>query len=125
MRTTCREFFAYDHGLPICFHLGPHPAGLSSERPLPRYSANSGSPPHLLVFPLSYRVQEHPSTRATTRGLVLNPFAPFVVAYQALFLYNTPPTWAAFTAMLCVGVSALLGGLLVFSHFRWSFVEEV
>src|SRR4051812_28839632 len=65
-----------DHGLPICFHPRTHLAYLSSERPLPRYSTYLGSSPHLLVFPLSHRVQEHAGTRAISRALVIEPVDP-------------------------------------------------
>jgi lipopolysaccharide transport system permease protein len=57
--------------------------------------------------------------------LSLDPFTPFVVAYQNTLLYNMPPTWAAFASMLYIGAFAQLNGLLVFTHFRRLLAEEV
>ena len=83
---------------------------------------------HLLTFwfflsPIVYKSTQVPEQLRAI--LSLNPFTPFVVAYQDIFLYNTPPTWGVFASMLCIGAFALLSGLLVFTHLRWSFVEEI
>jgi lipopolysaccharide transport system permease protein len=83
---------------------------------------------HLLTFwfflsPIVYKRTQVPEHLCAV--LSLNSFISFVVAYQDVLLYNTPLPWAAFTGILGVGACALLGGLLVFSHFRWSFAEEV
>jgi ABC-type polysaccharide/polyol phosphate export permease len=69
-----------------------------------------------LFPPIVYKCAQVPKHLCAV--LSLNPFIPFVVAYQDVLLYNTPLTWAAFTGILGVGACALLGGLLVFSHFR-------
>ena|SRR5437870_4266125 len=61
---------AADHGLPICVHPRTHPVGRRRQRALPRYSAYPGSPPDILVFPLSHRVQEHTDPRAISHCLV-------------------------------------------------------
>jgi len=83
---------------------------------------------HLLTFwfflsPIVYKSTQVPEQLRAV--LSLNPFTPFVVAYQDILLYNTSPTWAAFAGMLCVSALALLSGVLVFTHFRWLFAEEV
>jgi lipopolysaccharide transport system permease protein len=83
---------------------------------------------HLLTFwfflsPIVYKNTQVPEQFRAL--LSLNPLTLFVVAYQNILLYNTAPTWAAFAAMFCVSVFALLSGILIFTHFRWSFAEEV
>lgn len=83
---------------------------------------------HLLTFwfflsPIVYKSTQVPEQWRPV--LSLNPFTPFVVAYQDILLYNMPPTWATFVGVLGASACALLSGLLVFTHFRWSFVEEV
>jgi ABC-type polysaccharide/polyol phosphate export permease len=83
---------------------------------------------HFLTFwfflsPIIYRSAQVPEQLRA--ALSLNPFTPFVVAYQDILLYNTSPTWEVFEKMLFVGTFALLCGLLVFTHFRWSFAEEI
>jgi lipopolysaccharide transport system permease protein len=83
---------------------------------------------HLLTFwfflsPIVYKSTQVPEQFRAL--LSLNPLTLFVVAYQNILLYNTAPTWAAFAAMFCVSAFALLSGVLVFTHFRWSFAEEV
>lgn len=83
---------------------------------------------HFLTFwfflsPIVYKSTQVPEQFHTL--LSLNPFTLFVVAYQDILLYNTAPTWAAFADMFCVSALALLSGVLVFTHFRWSFAEEV
>jgi lipopolysaccharide transport system permease protein len=57
--------------------------------------------------------------------LALNPFTPFVVAYQDALLYNRVPSFEASSMMILTALVALLGGLLVFERFRWSFAEEI
>jgi len=83
---------------------------------------------HLLTFwfflsPIVYKSDQVPEQFRAV--LALNPFTPFVVAYQDILLYNTSPAWTAFAGMLCASALALLSGVLVFIHFRWSFVEEI
>jgi lipopolysaccharide transport system permease protein len=57
--------------------------------------------------------------------LSLNPVTPFFVAYQEALLYNRLVSWEAFGAMMCLGVVALLVGVLIFERLRWSLAEEV
>jgi lipopolysaccharide transport system permease protein len=57
--------------------------------------------------------------------LSLNPVTPFFVAYQEALLYNRLVSWEAFGAMICLGVVALLVGVLIFERLRWSLAEEV
>jgi ABC-type polysaccharide/polyol phosphate export permease len=57
--------------------------------------------------------------------LSLNPVTPFFVAYQESLLYNRLVSWEAFGTMMCLGVVALLLGVLIFERLRWSLVEEV
>jgi lipopolysaccharide transport system permease protein len=83
---------------------------------------------HLLTFwfflsPVIYPITQVPEQFRP--ALALNPFTPFAVAYQDVLLYNTLPAWGAFGGMLCAGAFTLLCGLLVFTHFRWSFAEEI
>jgi lipopolysaccharide transport system permease protein len=83
---------------------------------------------HLLMFWFFLSPIIYPATQVPERFrpfLSLNPFAPFVVAYQNVLLYNTVPTWHACEKMLIAAAFALLCGQLVFSRFRWSFAEEV
>jgi lipopolysaccharide transport system permease protein len=75
------------------------------------------------LSPIIYSVAQVPES---FRAVVLfNPFAPFVVAYQHILLYNTLPSLGAWGQMLFIGAGALLCGVLVFNHFRWSFAEEI
>ena len=83
---------------------------------------------HLLTFwfflsPIIYPASQVPERFRAL--LFLNPFTPFVVAYQDALLYNTFPSWGLCLGMFVAGVSALACGLLVFTRFRWSFAEEV
>jgi len=83
---------------------------------------------HLLTFwfflsPIVYTSTQVPEQFRPI--LSLNPFLPFIVAYQDILLYNTSPPWGGLVGMLCASALALLSGSLVFTHFRWSFVEEV
>jgi lipopolysaccharide transport system permease protein len=83
---------------------------------------------HMLTFwfflsPIIYPVTQVPERFRVI--LTLNPFTPFVVAYQDALLYNKLPSWQAFGAMLLGGSLALVVGVLVFDRFRWSFAEEV
>jgi len=83
---------------------------------------------HLLTFWFFLSPIIYPATQVPERFrpiLSLNPFTPFVVAYQDTLLYNKLPSGAAFGAMIFVGAGALLLGVLVFDRFRWSFAEEV
>jgi homopolymeric O-antigen transport system permease protein len=83
---------------------------------------------HLLTFwfflsPIIYPAAQVPER---FRSVVsLNPFAPFVVAYQDVLLYNAPPTWGTWAGMTAASVLALGCGLLVFGRLRWSIVEEI
>jgi hypothetical protein len=97
--------------LELAFFLAPHG----------RYCHHRGG--SLFFPPIVYKRTQVPEHLCAV--LSLNSFISFVVAYQDVLLYNTPLPWAAFTGILGVGACALLGGLLVFSHFRWSFAEEV
>jgi len=83
---------------------------------------------HMLQFWFFLSPIVYPMTQVPERFrmiLALNPFTPFVVAYQDTLLYNTLPSWQAFGEMLLGGSLALLIGVLVFDRFRWSFAEEV
>jgi ABC-type polysaccharide/polyol phosphate export permease len=83
---------------------------------------------HLLTFWFFLSPIIYPASQVPERFrplLAVNPFTPFVVAYQDVLLYNTFPTGKAWQGMLMAGALALLCGLLVFGHFRWSVVEEV
>lgn len=83
---------------------------------------------HLLMFwfflsPIIYPATQVPEQfRAITS---LNPFTPFVVAYQDTLLYNRFPSGGAFGAMIFVGAAVLFVGVVVFDRFKWSFAEEV
>lgn len=83
---------------------------------------------HLLTFwfflsPIVYPITQVPEQFRFI--LILNPFTPFVVAYQDALLYNKVPSWQTFAAVLVSGVLALVVGVLIFDRFRWSFAEEV
>ncbi|HSF31891.1 MAG TPA: ABC transporter permease [Candidatus Tectomicrobia bacterium] len=83
---------------------------------------------HFLTFWFFLSPILYPTTQVPERFhflLSLNPFTPFVVAYQNVFLYNKYPSWQAIGAMIIAGAIALLVGVLVFGRFRWSFAEEV
>lgn len=83
---------------------------------------------HLLTFwfflsPIIYSVTQVPERFWAV--VSFNPFAPFVVAYQHILFYNTLPSLGAWGKMCFIGAGALLCGVLVFNHFRWSFAEEI
>jgi lipopolysaccharide transport system permease protein len=83
---------------------------------------------HLLTFwfflsPIIYSVAQVPERFRAV--VVLNPFAPFVVAYQHILFYGTLPSLEAWGKMFFIGAGALLCGILVFNHFRWSLAEEI
>jgi ABC-type polysaccharide/polyol phosphate export permease len=83
---------------------------------------------HVLMFwfflsPIVYPVTQVPEQFRIV--LRLNPFVPFVVAYQNILLYNTVPSLKAWGEMVFGGACILLGGMLVLTHFRWSFAEEI
>jgi ABC-type polysaccharide/polyol phosphate export permease len=83
---------------------------------------------HMLMFwffltPILYPVSSVPERFRTL--LSFNPATPFFVAYQEALMYNRLVPWEAFGAMVALGAGALLVGVLVFEHLRWSLVEEV
>ena len=83
---------------------------------------------HMLMFwffltPILYPVSSVPERFRTL--LSFNPATPFFVAYQEALMYNRLVSWEAFGAMVGLGAAALLVGVLVFEHLRWSLVEEV
>jgi lipopolysaccharide transport system permease protein len=83
---------------------------------------------HLLTFwfflsPILYPVTQVPEQFRSV--LSLNPLALFVVAYQDSLLYDTFPSPKTAAVMLVVSAVALVGGVLIFERFRWSFAEEV
>jgi ABC-type polysaccharide/polyol phosphate export permease len=83
---------------------------------------------HVLTFwffltPIIYPVANVPERFRPL--LSLNPITPFFVAYQDALLYNRLVSWEAFGSMVCLGAGALLLGVFVFEHLRWSLVEEV
>jgi lipopolysaccharide transport system permease protein len=83
---------------------------------------------HLLTFwfflsPIIYSVTQVPERFWAV--VSFNPVVPFVVAYQHLLLYGTLPSLGAWGKMCFIGAGALLCGVLVFNHFRWSFAEEI
>jgi lipopolysaccharide transport system permease protein len=83
---------------------------------------------HLLTFWFFLSPIIYPATQIPERFrsvVSLNPFAPFVVAYQDVLLYNAPPTWETWAGMTAASALALGCGLLVFGRFRWSIVEEI
>ncbi len=83
---------------------------------------------HLVTFWFFLSPILYPVTRVPEQFRVilsLNPFTPFVVAYQDVLLYSKIPSFGAFGEMIFAGVFALLGGLLIFTRFRWSFAEEI
>lgn len=83
---------------------------------------------HLLTFWFFLSPIIYPATQVPERFrtfLDLNPFTPFVVAYQDVLLYNELPSGTAWQGMFVAGGVALLCGLFVFDRFRWSLVEEV
>jgi homopolymeric O-antigen transport system permease protein len=83
---------------------------------------------HLLTFWFFLSPIIYPATQIPERFrsvVSLNPFAPFVVAYQDVLLYNAPPTWETWAGMTAASVLALGCGLLVFGRLRWSIVEEI
>ncbi len=82
---------------------------------------------HLVTFWFFLSPILYPTTRVPEhfRFLVsLNPFAVFVVGYQAALLDNRI-LWWALGEMILVSALALVLGMVVFNRFRWSFAEEV
>ncbi len=70
----------------------------------------------------------YPATQVPERFrmvLFLNPFAWFVRAYQDVLFYNQSPSLGVCAEIILAGAVALGCGLLVLTHFRWSFVEEI
>jgi len=83
---------------------------------------------HLLTFWFFLSPIVYPATQVPEQFhlvLSLNPFTPFVVAYQDVLFYNKLPTLGTFGEIIFVGPCVLLCGLLVLTHFRWSFAEEI
>ena len=83
---------------------------------------------HFLTFwfflsPIVYPATQVPESYRFI--LLLNPFAPFVVAYQDIFLYSVYPSPRVCGEMIGISLGILLCGLCVFTHFRWSFAEEI
>jgi len=83
---------------------------------------------HFLTFwfflsPIVYPATQVPESYRFI--LLLNPFVPFVVAYQDILLYNIYPSPGVCGEMLGMSLGILLCGLCVFTHFRWSFAEEI
>ena len=57
--------------------------------------------------------------------LTLNPVAPLLMGYQNVLLHNSFPSWGPVGVAVGVAVGAIVLGMLVFNHFRWTFAEEV
>ena len=55
--------------------------------------------------------------------LLLNPFAPFTLAYQAVVFHGTVPAWHLWLLMLVYGVLAWVLGSWIFSRLRETLVE--
>src|SRR5215475_2186990 len=83
---------------------------------------------HFLTFwfflsPIVYPATQVPESFRII--LLLNPFVPFIVAYQNILLYNLYPSPGVCKTMLGISLGILLCGLCVFTHFRWSFAEDI
>ena len=83
---------------------------------------------HFLTFwfflsPIIYPVAQVPE--GFRAFLLFNPLTSFLVAYQNMLLYNTPPSWQAIAKMIGLSGLALLLGVLIFDRLRWSLAEEV
>jgi lipopolysaccharide transport system permease protein len=83
---------------------------------------------HFLTFwfflsPIVYPATQVPE--AYRFILLLNPFVPFVVAYQDILLYNVYPSPGVWGGMIGISLGVLLCGLCIFTHLRWSFAEEI
>ena len=82
---------------------------------------------HFLTFwfflsPIVYPATQVPESYRFI--LLLNPFVPFVVAYQDI-LPIMSTLLLGMGGMIGISLGVLLCGLCVFTHLRWSFAEEI
>ncbi len=80
----------------------------------------------MLLFwltPVIYRMSDVPDD--LRRWILLNPFAPFILAYQSILCDSRLPDKGIILATALLAAAALGCGILMFRRFRSDFAEEI